>query len=82
MPTPAVRTYRIRLECHLGPTVAALFPEIDLLHEPGGTTVLVGALPDQAALHGALARVRDLGLVLCEVRAVDTSPVTVCAVWR
>lgn len=68
-----VRTYEIRLERHLGPTVAALFPEFDLRHEPGGTSVLVGALPDQAALHGALARVRDLGLVLCEVRAVDAS---------
>ncbi len=66
-----VRTYEIRLERHLGPAVAALFAEFDVRHEPDGTTVLIGALPDQAALHGALARVRDLGLVLCEVRAVD-----------
>ena len=73
MPTRAVRTYQIRLERHLGPTVAALFPEFELRHEAGGTSVLVGAQTDQAALHGALARVRDLGLVLCEVRAVDAS---------
>lgn len=71
MATSAGRTYRIRLERHLGPAIAAHFPEFDLRHEPDGTSVLIGALPDQAGLHGALARVRDLGLVLCEVRSAE-----------
>lgn len=61
-------TYEIRVERHLGPAAAALFPGFTLRHEPGGITVLTGVLRDQAALHGALALVRDLGLVLTEVR--------------
>jgi len=68
-PSPA-RTYAIRVERHLGPATAALFPGFDVRHEADGSSVLIGALPDQAALHGALARVRDLGLALIEVRVV------------
>ena len=64
-------TYEIRVERHLGPSAGALFPGFALRHDPGGGTVLTGALPDQAALHGALARVRDLGLVLTAVRRVE-----------
>lgn len=71
MATAAVRTYRIRLERHLGPAAAAHFPEFELRHDADGTTVLTGAVTDQAALHGVLARVRDLGLALREVLPVD-----------
>ncbi|TVR94660.1 MAG: hypothetical protein EA416_03135 [Trueperaceae bacterium] len=73
MSPTAARSYQIRLERHLGPATAALFPEFDVHHEHDGTTVLTATLPDQAALHGALARVRDLGLVLREVRPIETS---------
>ena len=66
----SARTFEVRVERHLGPAAAALFPEFEVRHESDGSTVLTGALPDQAALHGALARVRDLGLVLIEVRQV------------
>jgi hypothetical protein len=62
--------YAIRVERHLGPAAAALFPEFDVRPEADGSTVLTGDVPDQAALHGVLARVRDLGLVLTEVRRV------------
>jgi len=62
------RAYELRVERHLGSGTAALFPEFELHHEPDGSTVLTGTLADQAALHGALARVRDLGLVLIGVR--------------
>ena len=65
------RTFEVRVERRLGPASAALFPEFAVRHESDGSTVLTGVLPDQAALHGALARVRDLGLELIEVRLVD-----------
>lgn len=55
--------YLIRIERKLGPGIAALFPEFTMTHD-SGTTVMRGALPDQAALHGVLARIRDLGLTL------------------
>ena len=67
----AERTYELRVERQLGPAAAAHFPEFDVQHDGEGNTVLTGVLLDQAALHGALARVRDLGLVLTEVRLVD-----------
>ena len=59
--------YEIRLERHLGPAVTAHFPGWTVTPAPAGTTVLRGTIPDQAALHGVLARIRDLGLVLISV---------------
>jgi hypothetical protein len=41
------------------------------LRAEGDTTVIAGPVPDQAALHGVLARVRDLGLPLLAVNVVD-----------
>jgi len=41
---------------------------------PGGETLLAGSLPDQAALHGILTRIRDLNLVLISVRRVGGEP--------
>ncbi len=52
---------------HLGETLRLAFP--GLRAQPRGPdTVLTGALPDQAALHGALAEIEALGLELLEVR--------------
>jgi hypothetical protein len=40
-----------------------------------GTTVVRGEVADQAALHGLLQRVRDLGLPLLSVRRLDADPI-------
>ena len=61
--------YQIRIQGHLDGAWAAWFDGLAITHEAGGTTLLAGELADQAALHGALAKVRDLGLSLLAVTA-------------
>ncbi|MFW5696839.1 MAG: hypothetical protein ACOCXR_03545 [Phototrophicaceae bacterium] len=56
----------IDIEQRLGPGLAALFPEFTLKMVDDHTR-LCGSLPDQAALHGVLGRIRDLGLTLIAV---------------
>ena len=60
-------TYEIRLTGHLDARWAARFNGLAMRHEPDGTTVLSGPIVDQAALHGLLQRVRDLGLPLVSI---------------
>ena len=62
------RSYEIRLKGHLEPRWADWFDGLSLAQESDGTTVLNGSVVDQAALHGLLAKVRDLGLPLIAVR--------------
>ena len=59
--------YEIRIEGHLDARWTAWFDGLALAHEPDGTTVLHGPVVDQAALHGLLQKVRDLGLPLVSV---------------
>lgn len=59
--------YAIRLRGHLDPRWAAEFGGLRLTREPAGTSLLTGPVADQAALHGLLRRVRDLGLPLLSV---------------
>jgi hypothetical protein len=63
--------YEIRLKGHLDARWAAWFDGLRLTREADGTTRLRGPVVDQAALHGLLQRVRDLGLPLLAVRRVD-----------
>ena len=64
---PRARQYQIWVGGHLGETMLFAFP--GLRAQPRGQdTVLTGALPDQAALHGVLAEIEALGLELLEVR--------------
>ena len=65
--------YEIRVEGHVGTAVATRFPEFQLSHETDDTTTFSGVLPDQAALHGVLARIRDLGLTLICVSRVSVN---------
>ena len=61
-------SYEIRLKGHLEPRWADWFDGLTLTQESDGTTLLSGAVVDQAALHGLLGNVRDLGLPLIAVR--------------
>ena len=62
-------SYTIRIRGHLDDTWAAWFDDLHLTRLAEGDTLLTGSLRDQAALHGILARVRDLGLPLLAVMA-------------
>ena len=54
----------IRVEDHLDSTWAEWFEGFDVTHIEQGTTVLKGEVPDQAALYGVIAKLRDLGVKL------------------
>jgi hypothetical protein len=63
--------YEIRVKGHLGPRWAARFDGMTLTRDGDGTTVIHGPVVDQAALHGLLARIRDLGIPLLSVTRVE-----------
>lgn len=65
-------TYRIRVRGELGSEWSSWFAGLTVDAKRDGTTVLTGELPDQAALHGLLAAIRDLGLALLSVEAVSS----------
>jgi hypothetical protein len=64
--------YEIRLNGHLGSRWAAWFDGLDLVAADDGTTVLCGPVVDQAALHGLLLKLRDLGIPLVSLTALPT----------
>lgn len=66
--------YQIRLQGHLGRQWAEWFGGLTLTLETNGDTVLTGPVADQAALHGVLKKVRDLGIPLLLVMRVEPSP--------
>jgi hypothetical protein len=64
--------YEIRLKGHLDTRWAAWFDGLTLTHGSDGTTIIHGQVADQAALHGLLQKVRDLGLPLVAVTQVES----------
>lgn len=62
--------YHIRLAGHLDPQWADWFDGLHVSLQADGTTLLSGPVIDQAALHGLLKKVRDLGLPLISVNQV------------
>lgn len=61
------RRYEIRIKGHLDTRWAAWFEGMSLTHAADGTTALNGIVADQAALHGLLQKLRDLGVPLISV---------------
>jgi hypothetical protein len=69
--------YEIRLKGHLAARWAAWFDGLSLRHESDGCTTIHGPVVDQAALHGLLTKVRDMGLPLVSVRRLEPDEVNV-----
>jgi hypothetical protein len=63
--------YQIRLAGHLASRWAARFDGMTLITLADGTTLIEGPVVDQAALHGLLRTLRDIGLPLLSVTQVD-----------
>jgi hypothetical protein len=63
--------YEIRLKGHLDARWAAWFDGLTLTRDGDGTTRIHGPVVDQAALHGLLQKVRDVGLPLVSVTRVE-----------
>ncbi len=63
-----VATCRIRVRGHLDDRWSEWFEGLAIQRQEDGTTVLVGPVVDQAALHGVIVRIRDLGLPLLSVK--------------
>lgn len=68
--------YQIRIEGHLGPQWTDWFGGLTITLEDNGDTTLTGPVEDQAALHGLLKKVRDLGMPL--ISAIRVNPLGTC----
>lgn len=63
--------YEIRLKGHLESRWADWFDSLTIRLEDNGETRLTGSVVDQAALHGLLRKVRDLGMLLISVKRIE-----------
>ncbi len=61
-------SYEIRVQGHIGESWSSWFEGMAIRHNESGETVLSGPLVDEAALHGVLMRIADLGLPLIELK--------------
>ncbi len=66
--------YEIRVKGHLDQHWSEWFGGLVITYDSDENTVLRGSLVDQAALHGVLIKVRDLGVPLLAVNGVDPHP--------
>ena len=66
--------YEIRIEGVLDERWRDWFEGLEITNDDDRQTVISGALPDQSALHGVLAKVRDLGMSLVSVSRSDPDP--------
>ena len=65
--------YQIRIKGHLDRRWTHWFEGLTITLEEDGDTLLTGPVVDQAALHGYLKKVRDLGMPLLSVNSVELS---------
>ena len=65
--------YEIRVKGHLDQYWSEWFSGLTISYDSNDNTVLCGPLPDEAALHGILVKIRDLGVPLLAVNRVTTN---------
>jgi hypothetical protein len=70
MDTQSPTYYQITIKAHLDSRWSIWFEGMTITNQPGGETVLIGPIVDQAALHGILAKIRDFGLPLIAVQPI------------
>jgi hypothetical protein len=75
-PTTNAQYYEIRIKGHLEVRWVKWFNGLTITLEENGNTLLSGPVADQAALHGLLKKVRDLGMPLVSVTPVEPGPST------
>jgi hypothetical protein len=68
--------YQIRIKGHLSHQWTDWFEGLTITLEEDGDTLLTGPVIDQAALHGLLKKVRDLGMPLISVSPLENGPST------
>jgi hypothetical protein len=66
--------YRIRVEGRVDPAWSGWFNDFTVIPQTNGEALLIGPVADQAALHGLLAKIRDLGLPLVSLHRVVEPP--------
>ena len=66
-----VSVYNIRIKGHLDERWSGWFDGLEITNSQNGEALLSGGIVDQAALHGVLVKVRDLGLPLISVASID-----------
>jgi hypothetical protein len=71
-----VQVVEIRIKGRIDEHWSDWFADLDITHTEQDETVLTGALTDQAALYGLLAKLRDLGLALVSVKHVGSEAQT------
>ena len=67
--------YEIRIKGHLDPRWTDWFEGMSIASQANGDTLLTGQLVDQAALHGLLKKVRDVGLPLLSIIRIEPEQV-------
>ena len=70
--------YQIILQGHLSSQWSDWFDGLSITLNPRGQTILIGPVTDQAALHGLLKKIRDLGIPLISVIRLDPGEEATC----
>jgi hypothetical protein len=65
------KQYQVRVKGRIDDRWSDWFDEFAVIAQPDGETLLTGQVEDQAALHGLLAKIRDLGLPLISINEID-----------